>query len=49
MLVTQEAVGVAQLGSAGRLHVLGPLLSHGEVALGGDPADQTLRVVWKCQ
>lgn len=45
VLVAQEAVGVAQLGAAAGLHVLGPLVSHCEVALGGDPADQTLRVV----
>lgn len=45
VLVAQEAVGVTQLSSAGGLHVFGPLFSHGEVALGGDPADQTLRVV----
>lgn len=47
VLVAQEAVGVTQLCSAGRLHVLGPLFSHGEVTLSGDPADQTLRVVCK--
>lgn len=42
VLVTQEPVGVAQLGSAGRLHVFGPLLPHGKMALSGDPADQTI-------
>lgn len=45
VLVTQEAVRVTQLRPAGCLHVLGPLLSHGEVTLGGDPADQVLWVV----
>lgn len=45
VLITQEAVGVSQLSSPGCLHILEPLFSHGEVTLGGDPADQTLRVV----
>lgn len=49
VLVAQEAVGVTQLSPAGCLHVLGPLLSHSEVTLGGDPADQTLRVVCESQ
>jgi len=49
VLVAQEAVGVTQLGSAGGLQILEPLVSHGEVTLGGDPADQTLRVVCKSQ
>lgn len=47
VLVTQEAVGVAQLGSAGCLHVFGPLLSHSKMTLSGDPADQTIGVVYK--
>lgn len=47
VLVTQEAVGVAQLGPVGRLHVFGPLVSHSKVALSGDPADQTIGVVCK--
>lgn len=47
VLVAQEAVGVAQLGSAGCLHVFRPLVSHSKMALGGDPADQTIRVVCK--
>lgn len=47
VLVAQEAVGVAQLGPAGRLHVFGPLVSHSKVALSGDPADQTIGVVYQ--
>lgn len=49
VLITQKAVGVTQLSSASCLHILGPLFSHSEVALSGDPADQTLRVVCKSQ
>lgn len=47
VLITQEAVGVAQLGSARCLHVFGPLLSHGKMTLSGDPADQPIWVVYK--
>lgn len=47
VLIAQEAVGVTQFSSASCLQVLGPLVSHGKVALSGDPADQTLRVVCK--
>lgn len=46
-LVTEKAVGVAQLGSARCLHVFGPLISHSKVTLSGDPADQTIRVFYK--
>lgn len=49
VLIAQEAVGVTQLSSAGCLHVLGPLFSHSEVTLSGDPTDQTLWVVCKSQ
>lgn len=45
VLITEEAVGVAQLCLSSCLHVLGPFFSHIEVALSGDPANQTLRVV----
>lgn len=49
VLVTQEAIGVTQFSSPGRLYVLVPLFSHSEVTLNCDPADQTLRVVCKSQ
>lgn len=45
VLIAQEAVRVTQLRPAGCLHVLGPFLSHGEVTLSGDPADEVLWVV----
>lgn len=47
VLIAQEAIRVTQLCPAGCLHVLRPFLSHGEVTLSGDPADQALWVVCK--
>lgn len=44
VLITQEAIGVTQLGPVSCLHVFEPFFSNAEVALSGDPADQTLRI-----
>jgi len=47
VLVTHEAVRVAQLSAAGALLVADPLVAHGQVTLRGDAANQALWVIWK--
>lgn len=45
-LVAHHVVGVAQLAVVGGVHVLRPRLAHGQLAAGGQAADQVALVLW---
>lgn len=44
MLITHEAVGILEVGSAAAVQVLRPLLTHGQVPLRGQAADESFWV-----
>lgn len=44
VFVTHEAVGVLEIRAAAAVQVLGPLLAHGQVPLGGQAADESFWV-----
>lgn len=44
VLVTHEAIGVLEVSAAAAVQVLGPLFTHCQVSLGGQAADEALRV-----
>lgn len=44
VLVAHEAIGVLEVGAAAAVQVLGPLFTHCQVSLGGQAADEALRV-----
>lgn len=45
VLVTHKAIGVLEVSAAAAVQVLGPLLTHCQVSLGGQAADEALRVL----
>lgn len=44
VLITHKAIGVLEVGAAAAVQVLGPLLAHRQVPLGGQAADEALGV-----
>lgn len=44
VLVTHKAIGVLEVSAAAAVQVLGPLFTHCQVSLGGQAADEALRV-----
>lgn len=44
VLVTHEAIGVLEVSAATAVQVLGPLFTHCQVSLGGQAADEALRI-----
>lgn len=44
VLVAHEAIGVLEVSAAAAVQVLGPLLTHCQVSLGGQAADEALGV-----
>lgn len=44
VLVAHKAIGVLEVGAAATVQVLGPLFTHCQVSLGGQAADEALRV-----
>lgn len=49
VLVAHEAVRVLEFGSAAGVQVLGPLVPHRQVPLGGHGADDPLRVLCRAE
>lgn len=47
VLVAHHVVGVAQLALVAEVHVLGPFLTDGQPAAGGQPADEVVLVLWR--
>lgn len=45
-LVAHHVVGVAQLAVVANVHVLRPRRTHGQLAAGGQPAEQVVLVLW---
>lgn len=44
VLITHKAIGVLEVSAAAAVQVLGPLFTHCQVPLGGQAADEALRV-----